>query len=355
VRGRWIRSAVATAGLGVLLAACGTSSSSQTQSVRESPSSGPSASSTPAASEDLTVRDGEEWIVFQWMVGSGDGIFLIRPDGTGRHLLVPDLEGSEILPDWSPDGQRIAFIHVTPADRNELWVVNADGGGAEMLFSCDVPCNTVTYPDWAPDGSAIYYGMDANAPPGAPPTTFAVGRFDLASGETTVALSREDGMTAEQPRISPDGTQVVYTRFKAIVDEGQGSAIFVSDLAGGPERKLTAFELFGAHPDWAASDLIVFNTYDLGIFQETTEPANLYTIAADGTDLRQLTNYGASDTRATQPRWTPDGSGIVYTQVDGEGFGMRRLAYIGADGSGQRWLTPDPISGTHPQLRPIPS
>jgi Tol biopolymer transport system component len=149
---------------------------------------------------------GEAWLAYQWMSGSGDGIFLVRPDGTGGHQLVADLEGSEIHPDWSPDGQRIAFVHVTAEDRDELWVVGADGTGAEMLFPCDLPCNTISYPDWAQDGRAIYFGIDADASAG-PPTTFGVGRFDLTTKETNWVLTRKDEMTAEQPRISPDGTQ----------------------------------------------------------------------------------------------------------------------------------------------------
>jgi len=192
--------------------------------------------------------------------------------------------------------------------------------------------------------------LDADASADAPPTTFRVARYDLATGKTTIVLERKDGMSAEQPRISPDGAHVVYTRFR---DDGAASAIFVADLKGGPEHRLTEWELLGAHPDWSIEDLIVFNTRDLAAFQDTTEPANLYTIAVDGSDLRQLTTFGSSATRATQPRWTPDGTGIVFTQVDGSGFGERRLAFINADGSGRDWLTPSPLAGTHPQLRPL--
>jgi Tol biopolymer transport system component len=143
------------------------------------------------------------------------------------------------------------------------------------------------------------------------------------------------------------------TRFKDIVDSNAGTAIVVADLKGGRERRLTDWNLFGAHPDWSRTRSIVFNSYDLGAFQDTIAAANLYTIAPDGTGLQQITHFGTSDTRATQPRWTPDGSGIVFTRVDGEGFGKRRLAFTAADGSGLRWLTPDPSSSTHPQLRPL--
>ena len=97
----------------------------------------------------------------------------------------------------------------------------------------------------------------------------------------------------------------------------------------------------------------MFNSYDLGVFQDTSEPANLYTVALDGSDLQQLTEFGDHDTRCTQPRWTPDDSGIIFTQVDGGGFGQRHMAFINADGSGIRFFTPEPIDSTHSQLRPV--
>jgi Tol biopolymer transport system component len=281
-----------------------------------------------------------------------DGIFLVRPDGTGQHQLVSDLPGSQRHPDWSPNGEQLTFIQAPPGKPDELWMVDADGTDAKKLLSCDLPCNEFNYPDWAPDGTAIYYGLDADAKPDAPPTTFEVARFDIATGEVTTVLTRKDGQTAEQPRISPDGVHVVFDRGEVVGTTGM--AIYVADLNGGPERRVTDPKLFGAHPDWSVDGRLVFNSYDLGFFQDTTEPANLYAMEADGTKLRALTAYGDHDTRATQPRFTPDGTGIVYTQVDGEGFGTRRLAFMNADGTGQRWLTPEPIEGTHPQLRPVP-
>ena len=63
---------------------------------------------------------------------------------------------------------------------------------------------------------------------------------------------------------------------------------------------------------------------------------------------------GANDTRATQPRWAPDGSGIVYTQVTGAGFGTRTAAFLPIDGGESPWADYDPIIATHPTLRPIP-
>jgi Tol biopolymer transport system component len=327
---------------------------SSTAVITAEPQGAPSPSATRAAQSDApTVASGEAWVSFQWADSSGaDGIFLVRPDGTGRHQLVADLPGAQRHPDWSPSGEQLAFVQQPPGKPDELWVVDADGTDARKLVSCDLPCNEFNYPDWGQDGTAIFYGLDADAKPAAPPTTFEVARFDIASGQVTTVLRRKDGQTAEQPRISPDGTHVVFDRGEIVATTGM--SIYVADLNGGPERRLTDPKLFGAHPDWSVDGRIVFNSYDLGFFQDTTEPANLYTVEMDGTTLRALTAYGDHDTRATQPRFTPDGAGIVYTQVDGDGYGVRRLAFMNADGTGQRWLTPEPIEGTHPQLRPLP-
>lgn len=354
---RWFLGA---AGAVLIVSGCaaGRPSSSPTGSVATRASVAPSSEASPTphpsppASASIAVLDGEPWISFQWQdPGGGDGIFLVRPDGTGRHQLVADFPGSQRHPDWSPDGHRIVFIQAPPGAPDELWEVDAADSNAKKLITCESPCNEFNYPDWSADGSAIYYGLDANAPPNAPPTTFDVARYDIVSGAVTTVLTRTDGQTAEQARVSPDGKRLVFDRGEII--DTTGMAIFVADLKGGRERRLTDPKLFGAHPDWSPDGRIVFNSYDLGFFQDTTEAANLYTMAADGTDLRQLTTYGEHETRATQPRFTPDGSGIVYTLVDGPGFGTRRLAYMNADGTGRRWLTGEPISGTHPQLRPV--
>ena len=43
----------------------------------------------------------------------------------------------------------------------------------------------------------------------------------------------------------------------------------------------------------------------------------------------------------------------LVTRNPSDSFGDRTLAYMNADGSSERSLTPTPTIGTHPELRPI--
>ena len=158
-------------------------------------------------------------------------------------------------------------------------------------------------------------------------------------------------MTAEQPRVSPDGARIAFDRGPIV--GGTGMAIYVANIDDASvEQRITDPDSHGAHPDWTTDGQIVFNTYDLGFFQGTIAPSNLFLTSPDGSSLRPLTTYPEHGIRATQPRLAPDGGGIVYTQVD-RSTGTRTMAYIRVDGTGQRSLTPEPMNGTHPELRPV--
>jgi len=313
------------------------------------------------------VGKSDPWIVYQWVSPKSDYVttlYLVRPDGSGLHALLPDSIWSRYSPDWSPDGQRIAFT-ANRGDRSDLWVVNADGSGARRIVSCDEPCNTVKSADWSPDGRRILFTQDdLPAGPGGVPTGFEFKVLDLASNAVTTIFSEHEDMPVEGARWSPDGHQIAFRRahLSPYGDE-IGAALFVRNLADGHERQLTAWDSFAADPDWGPDGRIVFNT--LGGLGDKSNAANLYLIEPDGTGLRALTTYTAGIKVGATPRWTPDGSAILFTQEecwDGgpiaaclgdAGRWLRQLATIKPDATGLALATFTGVQGAHPELRPV--
>ena len=85
--------------------------------------------------------------------GNAD-IWLLSLEGGEPRRLTTN-KASDTQPDWSPDGQRIAFIAKRDDDKAaQLYVIPAAGGEAERLT--DMPL-AVSSPRWLPDGKRIAF------------------------------------------------------------------------------------------------------------------------------------------------------------------------------------------------------
>lgn len=133
-----------------------------------------------------------------------------------RQVFTMDAVGSNVVqltddplyatsPAWSPDGSRIAFSTLRhdedPDDdvlRQEIYVMNADG--SEVVRLTDDPASDGG-PDWSPDGELIAFHSDRN------------GGSDIyvmnADGSNVVRLTDDPG-EAYSPAWSPDGTMIAF-------------------------------------------------------------------------------------------------------------------------------------------------
>ncbi|MFL5671590.1 MAG: TolB family protein [Chloroflexota bacterium] len=302
----------------------------------------------------------EPWIAYQSVKGDGDSIYVVRPDGTGQRALLPDARYSAFHPDWSPDGAQIAFDAATD-EGFEIWAVNADGTNAAVIvkrsMDCTVSCGEVALPAWSPDGSKIAFVRFQLGASGLEVAVIEV--QDVASGDRQVVFTAPSKTALNYPRWSSDGRSIVFemTRYpdtQINAGTARGSAIAVIDVTekGAKPVVLTDWSMYATYPDWRPrSDEILFSTYDLGEFQATDEPSNLYTIKSDGSGLTALTTFGRAEQRATQPTWTPDGSRIIFTLVGQEAGSdnPRHAAFIEATGTN---LVDIGVVATHPRLRP---
>ena len=133
------------------------------------------------------------------------------------------------------------------------------------------------------------------------------------------------------PQWSPDGTKIIF--------EGYPN-IYLMNADGSDLINLTR-KAEGRHPDWSPDGKqIVFNSLRSG-------KNEIYTINADGTGIKRLTNNTRED---INPQWSPNGSWIVYetTKNLSTGGWYSELCVMNSDGTELKEL----IVGVSPHWSP---
>lgn len=304
------------------------------------------------APSGATSDDG--WVVYSWdgtcgssPPGASDtqGICLVRTDGTEPHRILLDLADSK-KPDWSHDGRRLAFTAPDDTGAQRIWTSAADGSEAAPIET-DADCDVEeAYPAWSPDDSEIAF-MCLHGPQ----ERADLDVVDLDTGATRTVVAGTAETNAWAPRWSPDGSSLTFNLEHVTDGTFDGSAVATAPASGGTPTVVSPKDLaYAGYPDWSPDgSSIAFATYGIGEFPTGAEGAsNLYTVAPDGTGLRQLTRYAAGGPRAGWASWTPDGKQLVFTHVDETG--ARRIAFFDPDGTGPRVV--DGVRANMPRVQP---
>ena len=276
------------------------------------------------ASAGIGAQGDRPWIAYQTgfhtTTGWGpDGIWLVHPDGSGDHQVATGVHDGQVLPDWSPDGSRLAFS-TRGGDTEPLFEYDLRTGASTQLFSCENRCLGDDEPAYSPNGQRVAFIRALGPLTDTGPSDCSLWIGDLAS-RTAQPLTTNGSCDREtMPRWSPDGSQLTYyrERYDYQADKVLATAVFTIDVVTAQERQLTPWSLNFGEPDWSpGGNWIVMATYPLHSYNSGVGqvPSNLYRIHPDGTGLEQITRYKPDQMRATQPRYTRDGTGIVFTAV----------------------------------------
>jgi len=270
-------------------------------------------------------------IAFQMDFGLGAQIYTIRPNGLGIQQLTM-VDGTAESPDWSPDGTQIVF-HIVDEG---LWTVNADGSHLHQIVTSGFQ------PAFTPDGTQVVYDCgDCSGGQGI--FLVKADGSDAPGIRLTTNPSGYEGDT--NPEVSPDGKTVTFVRKKA---EGELQALFAVDIDGTHLRELvpSRFNVFIKH-DWAPNGRrILFSSPIDG-------PANVFTVAPDGSHRVQLTHV-PPDVGAIAGSYSPDGRWIAF-RWENQSVGVYRLMRMHPDGSARSTVTTAPIGPRFIDWGPAPS
>jgi Tol biopolymer transport system component len=283
-------------------------------------------------------------------------IWVINPDGSGERKVSNAPRGYfDLVPDWAPDGSRIAFQRCAPNHgRCTIWSVKPDGSGEKMLSPACRPgsCPDDTSPSYSPDGRELAFVRF-----GAGKDAIVVADTSLQHPREAFSFGRVPGRpSVDAPAWSTDGKQLAFvvsnengTRFKPV----NGVAIDIVNVDGNGLRRLTSWTLragsgAGDGPDWSPDGgRILFRTKPS---KRTDAGGNLYTIRPDGTGLRQLTHFDALDPQTGSLRvgsYAPVGSSICFATYHnavepGPAATLPDVFVMSADGTNTRPVTRAP-------------
>ncbi len=165
---------------------------------------------------------------------------------------------------------------------------------------------------------------------------------DGSNNRSLSSDSNAGGATA--PTWSADGQRIAFSK--------GNDGIFIINADGTNLRQLTNS---GANPSWSIGNRIAFNAATgvqvvatgniskrktRGVLPPGTSAyTDIYTVGADGSGLRQITQRSQTETglASINPSWSPDGQTLVFNSIPGSGV-PAQLFLINADGTTRRTL-----------------
>jgi Tol biopolymer transport system component len=209
-----------------------------------------------------------------------------------------------ISPDWSPDGTKLVYVQ-----NGDLWVVDLITDVASLLLDCAL----CAHPQWSPDGKTILFQNLTRD--GGETLSF------VDSGGSNV---RDTGMRIHSADWSPMGNQVVF----ATANE---RSLTTLDLQTGQQGLLVdATPDFVRHPRWSPNGAeIVYSRFG----NNTESGSGTWLVLADGQDNRQLL------TSARMAAWSPNSRALVYERIDHEARQLHLWVYSRDTGTSSKLVT----------------
>jgi|tagenome__1003787_1003787.scaffolds.fasta_scaffold20634392_2 Tol biopolymer transport system component len=204
--------------------------------------------------------------------------------------------------DLSADGRRLAYDSIPPGqDTTDVFVANSDGSQAHDITNA--PGSNDILPDFSPDGQQVAY---ASGTAGLRDARIVV--QDLRSGQTRAVTPANLGQETFDPSWSPSGGWIAFDTF----DQSSGASyIWIVRANGQDLHRITSTAADACQPDWGPNWLIAY-TGDCD-----QEQSHLFIRDPFGLFVHQLTSD--PDGGSSQlPAFSPDGRSLTFSRFDAD-------------------------------------
>jgi Tol biopolymer transport system component len=257
-----------------------------------------------------------------------------------------ETKGDAIMPNWSPDGSRIAFWFVVDGKLPEIATVPAEGGEPVVVAS---DAASDWNPVWSPDGKYLYFASDRSGSmsfwrvaidektgvqqgePESVPTpskycrhitfsrdgkTLGYVRYESQSNLQAIAFDPKTLKTTGEvnwitrgdkeignPDLAPNGEQFVVRQPTRTQED-----LVIFDKNGGNWRTLMSDKFRERIPRWSPDGS------QIAFYSDRSGKYQIWTINPDGSNLRQITF--TEKMGANAPVYSPDGTRLIYTELE---------------------------------------